>query len=389
MRVHLDEANPQKLPHAIEAVRQISGDMFTSDEANEFFGRAPQPHLLHEPYMSAEGAKGMLGQTLADVIRKVDQEAEACGTLESPEFDAFRALVSSVYVGSLQKRVDYVENKERLQVQVSENASERLPQTTPHAGADHGGQASNPDEPRTRRGGTGLSTAKQQHRDQRHCEGRTDDGRRSGGGGGYSDSSNDKPGIARSGHQACSGDIAQALVAIAMGEGFEHFTSTSIGGDEASARTKGGSGKVSSDDRAQAKGRRGGVGGGARGVGREAEGLAEAGDGNKSSRAQQQLRQQERDYLVHAAAELQYLSENATILRGGRGRGGEERGGLSATEGSVENARSEGAEGRFPGLQWLAPYIIGRSIPMELRYCVLHVVDFVAKLALLFIKCCL
>ena len=304
VRAHLDEANPQKLPHAIEAVRQVSGDLFSAGEANELFGRASQPHLLHEPYMSTEGAEGMLGQTLADVVRKVDQGAEACGTLESPEFDAFRALVSSVYVGSLQKRVEYTESKERLQSHASENSS-----------------------------------------------------------------SNDTPGIARSGHQACSGDIAKALVAIAMGEGFEHFTSASAGGEEVSARTNGGSGKGSSDDRAKAKGRRGGGGGGTRGAGGDLGGLAEAGDGNKSSRAQQQLLPHEMENVVHAAAELQYLSENATILRGGQRQGGEVRGGLTVEEGN-ENGAGSGrrAEGRFPGLQWLAPHIIGRSIPMELRY---------------------
>lgn len=287
VRTHLDEAHSPMHPHAIEAVRQISGDIFAKDEANELFRGAPQPHLLHEPYMSTEGAAGMLGQTLADIARKVDQEAEARGTLESREFEAFRALVGSVYVGSLQKRIEHIENKLDL------------------------------------------------------------------------DSTNNKPGVARSGHQACSGDIAQALVAIAMGEGFEHFSGTSIVVDDSNPPPRGGNGEDASIYRVPARGRRGAFGGGARGASGKADELAEVGGDSSSSRAQQQqLLQQERENLVHASAELRYLSEDAAVLGGGARREGRVKHGVGP----------EGGEGCFPGLQWLAPHIVGRSIPMELRY---------------------
>lgn len=350
-------------PHAIEAARQISGDIFGKDEADELFRGASQPHLLHEPYMSAEGAAGMLGQTLADVARKVDQGAEACGTLESPEFEAFRALVSSVYVGSLQRRVDYVEKKEGLQAQVSEKASEMLPKERLYADADKG-WGSNPHQRNKKYGGSDeLHAAKRQNRDKNGRGGRTDDGKRTGC---EDKTSGSSYGEACAGHQACSGDIARALVAIAMGEGFELFAGTAMDEDGASAHAKGGTGKDSSSaPRVPAKDRRRAFGGGAKDAGRTAEGRAEVGGDRSSFRAEQQLLQQERDNLAQAAAELRYLSEDAAIFEGAGAGGGE----LPATQGSIENgAGSEGGEGRFPGLQWLAPHIIGRSIPMELRY---------------------
>ena len=89
-------------PHAVEAARQVTGELVRQGGETDLFPGPAQPQLLHEPYMSASGAAGLLSQTLVDVAAKLDREAEARGTLESPEFQAFHALVSSVYVGSLQ-----------------------------------------------------------------------------------------------------------------------------------------------------------------------------------------------------------------------------------------------------------------------------------------------
>ncbi|CAN0203478.1 unnamed protein product [Pylaiella littoralis] len=362
VRAHLDEACPQAHPHTIEAARQISGDIFEKDKATETFPGKAQPHLLHEPYMSEEGAAGMLGQTLADVAAKVDQEAEARGTLESTEFGAFRALVSSVYVGSLQRRAEYVENREMLLLQ-QQGQKEK---------------------------GKGKLAVVHDNDDIQKAYGRignkgtgNGNGTGDGGGGGIGgdndenvDDDTTKPGVARPVHQACSGDIAQALVAIAMGEGFEGFSSSSVSGGDSSAQAQGGGndGKDSTEGHSLTltKGHGGGYGRGANDVvgGSGAKGFKSGGGGSSNGRggsdsfdnAQQQHRvrlQRESDNLRQAAAGLQYLSEDAATPLGG-GRQPEKNGG------DGHGIRSE-AEGQFPGLEWLAPHIIGRSIPMELR----------------------
>lgn len=400
VRAHLDEACPQAHPHTIEAARQISGDIFEKDKATETFPGKAQPHLLHEPYMSEEGAAGMLGQTLADVAAKVDQEAEARGTLESTEFGAFRALVSSVYVGSLQRRAEYVENREMLLLQhqgqkekgkgklavvaaSTEKKTAPLTAKTPkvkNADNDHSGGAGRSPSPEVhdnddiqkgygRIGNKGTGNG---------------NGTGDGGGGGIGgdndenvDDDTTKPGVARPVHQACSGDIAQALVAIAMGEGFEGFSSSSVSGGDSSAQAQGGGndGKDSTEGHSLTltKGHGGGYGRGAKDVvgGSGAKGFKSGGGGSSNGRggsdsfdnAQQQHRvrlQRESDNLRQAAAGLQYLSEDAATPLGG-GRQPEKNGG------DGHGIRSE-AEGQFPGLEWLAPHIIGRSIPMELRY---------------------
>lgn len=171
-------------PHTVEATRQITGGFF-ADSMGMFPG-TPNPHLLDEPYMSTPGAAGLLSQTLADIASGVDKEAEAQGTLQSAEFQAFHALVQSVYVGSLQKRAEHVEESRR---EVAGDGS-RMPGTTTS--------------------GTPTRAVR------RHGRGNTDsntDG----------SNNNDQTEIAITNHESCSGDIAQALVAVAKGEGFERF----------------------------------------------------------------------------------------------------------------------------------------------------------------------
>lgn len=347
MGSHLTEAHPQVHPHMIEAVRSIAGDIFSKDEGNDLFRGMAQPHLLHEPYMSAEGAVGMVGQTLADVARKVDQEARARGTLESPEFAAFRELVGSIYVGSLQKRVEHAESSERLSTHAEESSNTAL-ETMIQQAKIGGGEESKKTQRTSGEDGSQVSSPEQSVKDHRK--------------GGARKCTNHNPGTAVAGHQACSGDIAQALVAIAMGEGFERFTSTPAGG-EGSAHAHGGKGGA---------GQRAGAAplvagharvhnGGAKGVPGGAEGMKGAGgsSGSDSSGAQQQLLQREKENLIRAAAELRYLSEDdATQPARFPTPDESESNGVSG---------SGNEEGVFPGLEWLAPHIIGRSIPMELR----------------------
>ncbi|CAB1107206.1 unnamed protein product [Ectocarpus sp. CCAP 1310/34] len=336
VRAHLDEAYPQAHPHTIEAARQISGDMFGQDTATNLFRGKAQPHLLHEPYLSAGGAVGLLGETLAHIAGKVDQGAEAQNMLESPEFGAFRSLVSSVYVGSLQKRADYAARGENRQARAVERAT-----GSQHKG--HDAAASN--------------NGHQYERGGKASPGEVDDGQEK-------KIDEDTRGIARAGHAACSGDIAQALVAIAAGEGFERFGRTAPGRGDGDQSNRGGGGAERAGGRApvSAKGRKGAYGGGgARGVPGGETGLKgpkgrDDVSGNDSA-AQEYLFQQERESLEHAAAKLRYLSEDAAVAAGVG-----ENGLRAGLDGAVE-----AAEGRFPGLEWLAPHIIGRSIPMELR----------------------
>ncbi|CAM9690981.1 unnamed protein product [Scytosiphon promiscuus] len=346
LRAYLEETHPHTHPHAIEAARQVFGDVLLKHEADELFSGKEQPHLLHEPYMSAEGAAGLLGQTLAQIARKVDHEAEKRSTLASPRFEAFHRLVSSVYVGSLQKRAEYAERSERMEAQASTTMLDTPQESQQATRNDKPGRRvvlPSVDEQRAKTGG--------HHGDENEKVIGTN-----------------KMGTARPGYQACSGDIAQALVAIAMGGGFERFSSAEVAGDDG-AHGKGAGGAETTDTQASTsiKGRRGKFGGGTRAG---AEGVAGPIDGtsNSSSSAQQHLLQyhQERENRARAAAGLHYLSENTGggeyAAAGVNGLSFKsKRGGNSVGSAAVER------EGSFPGLEWLAPHIIGRSIPMELR----------------------
>lgn len=314
-------------PHAIEAARQVTGELVRQGDETGLFPGPAQPQLLHEPYMSASGAAGLLRQTLTDVAAKLDREAEARGTLVSPEFRAFHALVSSVYVGSLQKRAEFVEkvNKPRdarAQAQPQPQAQaqgdavgsrQRVDGRTVLAGTQQFGGSGNIDVPRSRA---------------------------------------DKPGVAPASHQACSGDIAQALVAIAMGDGFERFSTTAD--VDGGGRGRGGG--------AQARGAVQSGGKGAPGTGYDSyRGGIRAGGGGGGSLdvtetpdAKSSLQNCAKS-APSAAAALQHICEDATAAGGVPSNGKGYQG-------------IQGTEARFPGLEWLAPHIVGRSIPMPLRY---------------------
>lgn len=315
-------------PHAVEAARQVTGELVRQGDEADLFPGPAQPQLLHEPYMSASGAAGLLSQTLTDVAAKLDREAEARGTLESPEFRAFHSLVSSVYVGSLQKRAEFVEtlNKPR--------AARAQAQSQPQAQAQ------------------GDATGSHQRVDGRIALA----GTQQFGGSGSIDiprSRADKPGVAPASHQACSGDIAQALVAIAMGDGFERFSRT--------ADVDGGGGGGGG---AQARGAVQGGGKGAPGTGydsyrggiRAAGGIGGSMDVTETPDAKSTLQNSAKS-ARSAAAALQHICEDATAAVGVPSNG----------EG-CPGIQSAGTEARFPGLEWLAPHIVGRSIPMPLRY---------------------
>ncbi|CAM9742497.1 unnamed protein product, partial [Hapterophycus canaliculatus] len=348
VRAHLDEAHPHAHPHRIEAARQVSGDILGSQAADELFSGKSQPHLLHEPYMSEEGAAGLLGQTLAHIARKVDHEAEERGTLASPEFEAFHRLVNSVYVGSLQKRAEYAENEGRLQAQAATSMMD-TPQTNK--------QQTEKDKPYNR---PVLKSFDEE---------RATSGSHAGGEGREEKRDAFEAGRARPGHQACSGDIAQALVAIAIGEGFERFSSTELGGGD-SAQTKGAGGTESAGAQSSAPptGRRGNIGGSARAGAKGVVGVVD-GDRNCNSSSEKQhmlQHEQERANQARAATGLQYLSENAEIS-GCEVAGGKDQRIKGGNDGELVRSAVVEAEGSFPGLAWLAPHIIGRSIPMELR----------------------
>lgn len=293
-------------PHKIEATRQVTGELFAKNGIGVFPG-VVQAHLLYEPYMSPAGAAGLLSQTLTSVARNVDQEAEVRHFLRTAEFRAFHALVRSVYLGSLQKRAEHAEKSKR-------------PGGTQTAVQGEGGSSQQPPN-----------------------KARPLEGERQAGNGGGSNVSGPAQvllGIAPESHQACSSDIAQALVAIAMGEGFERFRATR-GGDvegEAGADAVGES-LSTGKGRTRAPGNvpdqyGGGIGGG---LGRK--GSLENADSNGVQRI------------------LKYLSENAPVVEGMSPNGEED-------EQGVQLAR---AEARFPDLEWLAPHIVGRSIPITLR----------------------
>ena len=354
VRAHLDEAHPQVHPHTIEAVRHVSGHIFPEDEGSELFGGTAQPHLLHEPYMSAEGAVGMLGQTLADIARKVDQEAETRGTLESPEFAAFRELVRSVYVGSLQKRVEDAEGSARLPANPEERTGKAPHTKTPKAKEDGGEDSQDPQ--RT------AENAGNQEYSEKGAEERPE--------GGAGKRNKHKPGAAVAGHQACSGDIAQALVAMAMGEGFERFASAPPAGGKGSAQAKNGKGDNGQRAPPLTEGNTRAHNSAAKGARVGSEGVKGAdGSSKDSSGLQQQLLQRQKENLERAAAGLRYLSEEDVLLGKRLPVQNKKDGKIVAGTGSG----SENDDGIFPGLEWLVPHIIGRSIPMELRYSVVTV----------------
>lgn len=331
MRAHFDGC-AHVHPHAVEAARQVTGELARQDhetetetETNLFPGPA-QPQLLHEPYMSASGAAGLLSQTLTDVAAKLDREAEARGTLSSPEFGAFHALVSSVYVGSLQKRAEFVEKLKPTDAKAQAQ------------GGDTGGSQQRVDGRRTALSGAQNFGGSSSSIDV------------------PSRSRSDKPGVAPASHQACSGDIAQALVAIAMGDGFERFSTA--------AEAIGGGGAGAAGGGAQARGAVQSGGRGAPGTGYDNyRGGIRAGGGGSGTLddaetldAQRSLQNNARSSAHSAAAALQHLCEDATVA-----------GGLPSNGEGDHGTQSAATKARFPGLEWLAPHIVGRSIPMPLR----------------------
>ena len=373
MRAHFDGC-AYIHPHAIEAARQITGSLVQQGKSetetetepepdtDSLFPEPARPELLHEPYMSASGAAGLLSQTLTGVAGKLDLEAEVRSTLVSPEFRAFRALVASVYIGSLQKRADFIEKstkaadaKARLQDQAQAQVQGQAQGLGPAVGDARGGQRQFMDDGKTTSDETKTSLAE------------TGRARKIGGGsesgdsivdGGAKRRSDNKPGVAPASYQACSGDIAQALVAITMGDGFDRFlTASDVDGGVPRGGGGGGVGEQAwgvsqsggrgapgsvSDSYRGGRGRGGGGGSGSRDD-------AEKPDARRSLQSKSGARS--------AAAALQYLCEDETLAEG------------LASDGEKGNGvKSAAVDARFLGLEWLAPHIVGRSIPMPLRY---------------------
>lgn len=283
-------------PHAIEAARQVLGGQLSMNESN-LSPEPARPHLLHEPYMSAAGASKLLDQTLENIAEIVDEQAEARGTLESAEFRAFDALVRSVYVGSLQKRTEYG----HIDTKISHETAKAMTSTLGDRGSDQ------------------------------HATG---------------DIKTDAPGVTQRGasSSSSSSDIAQALVAVAMGDGFDRFLT---------ARDSGPSGD--GEEEAQGGKRLPGVGGGLQkyggGVGDGSIGITGVGNDLQRLAINQ-------PNISSKATALQHISEDAEVVGGGSLIGGEAEGGQK---------RQAAEKTRFPGLEWLAPHIVGRSIPMTLR----------------------
>lgn len=317
--------------------------------------------------MSAEGAAGLLKQTLATVARRVDQEADSRGTLGSPEYIAFHSLVRSVYVGSLQKRAEAIESKKPQQARQEQNQP---------AGQHVEGARERKDETESRERGKKTRllprVVADTWADERissripaalgKATSPRDDGENSGkhvsdlnANDTASVQNNDlKLGSAPANLQACSGDIAEALVAIAAGEGFEKFWAPSRGHTDEEAGggqdpagnlltgTRGG-------QRVRGQDRRGGGGvGGGRGDGiDESEGFVE----NTGINDAQRTLMKSMDLASDAVA--------LPSLSGGKSLG--DAGKEPVTQLAIHDAR-------FPGLEWMVPHIIGRSIPMPLRY---------------------
>lgn len=73
VRERLDDEDNNIHPHAIEAIRQVTGDLFADISAT--LPGTPKPYLLHEPYMSAAGAAGLRSQTLKDLAGEVTSKS--------------------------------------------------------------------------------------------------------------------------------------------------------------------------------------------------------------------------------------------------------------------------------------------------------------------------
>lgn len=285
--------------------------------------------------MSAEGATDLLSQTLAKMARKVDMAAEARGTLDSVEFLAFRDLVKSIYVGQLQKRVSHVEERGKTNINPSSTGTEcpiarqgeQSQQTTRTPGAQN---------ERKTRSVPFLATYPRQNTQQNHCNSNGSSGNSSTGA------------VASAGYQSCSGDIAQALVAIATGEGFDMLCSArpaDTGNIDRLSDVDGGKliGPMLRDRTHTSRldstaGDRHDGGGGLS--------LSRRRDASKSNSSKMEL---------EAGEALQYLSEDSALTTG-RGE-----------DGKVEAATGRQPGCSIPGLDWLASHIVGRSIPMTLR----------------------
>ncbi|CAM9194473.1 unnamed protein product, partial [Discosporangium mesarthrocarpum] len=134
LRRHLQGLAKSALPrlidganaHTVEAIRQVTGEalMFGSSTSGDqgtvegIFGEGilrleERPELLHQPFMVEEGAISLRRQALARMAHELDVEAESQKTLDGPEYRAFEELVRSVYIGSLQKRVNNQEGTPR------------------------------------------------------------------------------------------------------------------------------------------------------------------------------------------------------------------------------------------------------------------------------------
>lgn len=299
--------------------------------------------------MSAEGAAGLLGQTLTDLAREVDMAAEARGTLDSAEFLAFRDLVRSIYVGKLQKRVNHVEKQGNINMDPPPADPER---PNPREGEQSQKTPLAPEAHNARKRRTGpLSAANPPQniqQDQSNSKG--------------SSGSSSTEVVASAGYQSCSGDIAQALVAIAMGEGFDMLYSGRHGENSNSGRSsdvdEGKLGGPMVRDRIHTSRLESIVGGG-RDAGRGNSSLSRGENTSKSNHRGMRTSKME----LEAGAALRYLSEDSASKTAKE----------KSDEGGEENAdKKEAAAGRqesgcIPGLDWLAPHIIGRSIPMTLR----------------------
>lgn len=264
-------------------------------------------------------------------------QAEAVNTLDSPEFRAFHDLTRSVYVGSLQKRADHVEKTSGPSTrQNQQNLDQCSMSPTTLQKQQKSIRAANNDD---------RSTTTKLSEDM---------------GGGHT-----KAGVAPSSSQACSGDIAQALVDIAMGEGFDML----FAGDDSSTFS-------ARDDRELGRSTLNETStyfstiktGGMRDteVGKTSLSLHDKHSDSNNSSFCRGTRKPE----LPGEAALRYLSEDAStrvIASTTKTPGVTASTSTAKCEGG--KAGEVGGQGvaRIPGLDWLAPHIVGRSIPMTLR----------------------
>lgn len=178
-------------------------------------------------------------------------------------------------------------------------------------------------------------------------------------------------GVAPAGHQVRSGDITEALVAIAAGGGFDMILSTiqhgraEVTAEGCGALPSGGPSTTTQESINNAsalglhptrgeRGRRKGADTSLSSLSSplsrlsayfESGNQTSGGDSVKPAKVE-----------TDAGALLRYLSEDATSTPEG-------------TSDAREKMRASGKEqgSRFPGLEWLVPHIVCRSIPMALR----------------------